>query len=177
MKPLTAVLIALIVFSASPAFAKLYQWKDSDGVVHITDRPENIPDRYRDRVQIIEESAPPPPKEEKEIILRVEPPREGRAEELYGDHPLEWWRQTFTKRFEERRNIESGIAAKQQFIDVYEGGRRFGQIYASDDVETYTRYKKELPEDQERLSKLVDEIGELRRRAAIAGVPRDVRGE
>ncbi|HAO92558.1 MAG TPA: DUF4124 domain-containing protein, partial [Deltaproteobacteria bacterium] len=43
MKPLKAVLIALIVLSASPALAELYQWKDSEGVVHITDRPENIP--------------------------------------------------------------------------------------------------------------------------------------
>jgi len=176
MKPLKAVLIALIVLSASPALAELYQWKDSEGVVHITDRPENIPERYRDLVRVIEESAPAQPKDENETAPQVEP-RNGRADELYGDHPLEWWRQTFMKVFEERGSLESGIAAKQRFIDVYEGGRRFGQIYGPDDIETYAKYKKELTDEQERLSRLVDKINELRRKAAIAGVPKGIRGE
>ncbi|MBI4948990.1 MAG: DUF4124 domain-containing protein [Deltaproteobacteria bacterium] len=176
MKPLKPVLIALIVLSASPALAELYQWKDSEGVVHITDRPENIPERYTGQVRVIEESVPLLARDEGEMVQRGEP-RDGRGDELYGDHPLEWWRQTFMKRSEERSSLESGIAAKRQLIEVYEGGRRFGQIYASGEVETYARYKKELPDDQERLSKLIDEIGELRRKAAIAGVPRDIRGE
>jgi hypothetical protein len=45
------------------------------------------------------------------------------------------------------------------------------------DVETYQRYKKEIPEDEKRFEELDGELEELRRKARNAGVPKEVRGE
>ncbi len=179
MKKLTLILV-LSIFSATAAFADLYQWQDKEGVIHITDSLEKVPDAYRDKVKVYE-SAPPAPGEKKaapapEAVSPAPLPPE-RGVELYGDHTLEWWRQTFLRKTGEAQMLESNVTAKRQFIDIYERGRGFGQTFGMNEIETYGRYKKELPDDQDRLTTLKNELDDLRREARIAGVPRDIRGE
>ncbi|MBI5642028.1 MAG: DUF4124 domain-containing protein [Deltaproteobacteria bacterium] len=175
MKILRYLISALLVLNASCAFAALYQWQDREGVIHITDRAEKVPERYRKQAKVIE-TTPPKETEKTETILKTEPPpAKDSGEEIFGDHTLEWWRQSLSKKRTELSSLEQSILAKKQYIDVFESGRRFGQIFSTSEVETYERYKKEVSADQLRVSELVDELEELRRKATIAGVPRAIR--
>ena len=104
--------------------------------------------------------------------------RERRAPEgpeLYGDHTLEWWTQAFAGKNDDIQLLQSSITTKRQYIDIFEGGRRFGQVFGAGERSTYDSYKKELPEDEKKLQTLKDELDELRRKATIAGVPREIR--
>jgi len=51
----TGITPALSV-SADERPGTLYQWQDSDGVVHLSDRIESIPRKYRSKVKIVEPS-------------------------------------------------------------------------------------------------------------------------
>lgn len=168
-----AVFCAAVLCYGSAAVADLYQWTDSEGVLHITNDMEKVPQEYRLKIKTYKstapkESAPPQPS--------AAPPKE-KGSELYGDHTLDWWMQTFRKKNEEIQALEASYYNKKQFIDLFESGRRFGQIYGNKEVETYNSYKLEIPEDENRVKALKDDLQELRRQATIVGVPRSIRGE
>lgn len=180
-KTLFVMLVSFLAF-ASYASADLYQWRDEKGVIHITDSIEKVPQKYRAKVKV-HESTPPraveAPVSESAPPSDIVPPEapQDRREEIYGDQTLEWWRQTFAKKQEEMRALETSVASKKQFVETFEGGRRFGQTYGQSEMDTYNRYKTELAGEQNRLNALKDEFDELKRKATIAGVPREVRGE
>lgn len=44
-----AALSSLLLIATSAAAAQIYQWKDSQGVVHFTDNPANVPAKYRSK--------------------------------------------------------------------------------------------------------------------------------
>lgn len=170
-------LSAAIVFGASAfAHADLYQWKDKEGVIHITDDLEKVPEKYRDKMKVRKS-----PKGKAQAPATTAPPAAEPAQppqqkaELYGDYPLEWWMQNFSRIKRDVKSLEDSVADKKQFMSLFESGRRLGQTYSSSDVETYNRYKSELPEDEQRLLQLKDELDELRRKATIAGVPKEIR--
>ncbi|MBI5902772.1 MAG: DUF4124 domain-containing protein [Deltaproteobacteria bacterium] len=178
MKRMTIGMVAaVLLLSASMAFAEIYEWKDRDGVVHLTDRIQNVPEEYRDRMKVHSSA-------QKERVETQEPapaqPSDGPGAEqvpsdLYGDQPLEWWANAFSSKKAEIAAIETSIKSKGQFISVFESGRRFGQVFEQKDVDTYERYKRELPGDEEKLSGLKEDLSDLRRKATRAGVPREVR--
>ncbi len=58
---------------------------------------------------------------------------------------------------------------------MYEKGRRFGQIFETNELYLYERYRKEIQWDEQRLEELRSELEELRGSARRAGVPKDVR--
>jgi len=139
------VLVALL-FAVSPAFADLYQWTDQQGVVHITDSLEKVPQAYRGKVRVI-----------KEGVKEAGPALETNRKTTDIDQ------------------LQSSINAKTEFMTLFESGRRVGQIYTPDQVARYNLYRSEMPEDLRRLSELREEYEELQRRATIAGVPREIR--
>ena len=168
-----------ILILSSPAFADFYQWVDDKGVLHITDDLHKVPEKYRGKVKIFktkpsdeyeEPSPPPPPQRPYPMAPAVE-----EETRLYGDRPLSWWKETFEKTKEAIRKVKERMTIKRQYISVFEGGRRFGQIFAPEDVERYEKYKEELKEDQKELKRLEKELEELRRKATIYGVPRRIR--
>ncbi len=52
-------LMGILVLTAVPAFAEIFQWVDDHGTQFYTTDPENIPDQYRSRAQSL--SLPPSP--------------------------------------------------------------------------------------------------------------------
>lgn len=174
MKKLIAALVFLM-FGAASAYADLYQWKDAQGVIHITDSMEKVPQEFRERVRVYKETPPSP---ESGLNEAVSPPLPSdKAEELYGDQTLEWWRQTFTRKRTDIDSLQTNVTNKTQFLEMFERGRRFGQTFEPQQVAQYNIYKEELPEDLRRLAEMREELEELQRRATIAGVPKDIRGE
>lgn len=162
----------LFAFLASPAFADLYQWKDERGVIHITDSMEKVPSKYRAQVRVFKEG---PTEEIGPVEAETPPPLQEKRDELYGDQTLEWWRQNFMRKREEIANLQSSISTKTQFLEVFESGRRFGQVYDNETVARYKILKEELPEDLRRLAELREEYEEFQRSATRAGVPKGIR--
>ena len=175
---LAAFILAVLTgpLAAGPAFADWYRWTDEEGVIHITDDFGRVPEKERGKAEVY---LPAPPGELMGVDRgEARPPEPAyekhKAGELYGDETLEWWKEHFDKLAKEIGEIESGLVAKKQYIDIFEGGRRFGQIYGDKEVETYKRFKKEVKEDEARVGKLRKKLAELRRKARIVGVPRAV---
>jgi hypothetical protein len=164
----------LVLLFSAPSSADLYRWTDSDGVLHITDDLGKVPERRRHGVKTFKSTAA-------EEAPALAPPRivrkERKGAELYGDHPAEWWLNTFRKKRSEIQSLEAGIVSKEQFISVFEGGRRFGQIYGKEEVERYELFKVEVATDFTRLEELKGLLAELERKARIYSVPEEVRGE
>ncbi|HEY4706324.1 MAG TPA: DUF4124 domain-containing protein [Thermodesulfobacteriota bacterium] len=171
MRPLL-VIIALFL-AVAPAFADLYQWTDQQGVVHITDSLEKVPQAYRGKVRVIKEGV----KEPGPSLETTTPPALSTEPEaqLYGDQTLEWWRQSFNRKKSDIDQLQTSINTKTDFMSLFESGRRVGQIYTPDQVARYNLYRSEMPEDLRRLSELREEYEELQRKATIAGVPKEIR--
>jgi hypothetical protein len=173
MKKYAITLACAVIFTASVSYAEIYQWTDKSGVVHMTNEISRVPDEYRDQLKTFK---PSKKNIQGEPVLQNEPARNA-GPELYGDETLEWWKENFRKKREDTQAAEQSIAAKKEFMKMFEGGRRGGQIYDAKDIDRSEAYKKELPADESRVNALKDEIAELVRKAKINGVPRTVYGE
>ncbi|HAG52049.1 MAG TPA: hypothetical protein DCL42_12040 [Deltaproteobacteria bacterium] len=168
-----AVFLFSIVLIPLDALSDLYQWQDEKGDVHVVDDMLLVPPQYKDKVKIIktklpQETVPPEP-----YIPPSPPPSEQR--ELYGEYPIEWWRDEFDKRKSEIADLEKTIAEQKSFINIFERGRGLGQTYSKEDIESYEAYKRNLPDNESKLQKLKAELEELRRKARTYGVPREIR--
>jgi hypothetical protein len=58
----TILFCGLLLFAPSSTLAELYQWTDTDGVIHVVDEAVEIPAAYRDQVNVYQsiKTAPPP---------------------------------------------------------------------------------------------------------------------
>lgn len=172
------LMIAALLLGFSPALADIYHWTDDKGVLHLTDDIRNVPEEYREKAGVIKtkpaeegpvvEPLPPPP-------AVTEPLVEEEAQELYGGQTLQWWKLQFHILKREIETVETDYFEKKRFVEVYEKGRRFGQIFETNELYLYERYKREIVWDEERLEELRAELEELRRSARGGGVPREVR--
>lgn len=173
----------LLLIAGGPAMADLYQWKDESGVIHITDSEEKVPQKFRDQVKVFKEGPKQAePTEEfvapEEALPEIDPELDGPAmavEEEYGGETLEWWTESFKEKRSEISDLQATIETKADFMRVFEGGRRFGQIYDRESVDRYKAYQKELPEDREKLDKLLEDLKEFEERARRARVPEEIR--
>jgi len=166
-----------LVFGARPLYADLYKWEDSRGVLHLTDDMGKVPEAERHGVKIFKRE--PVRKRQIENAPVYIPPTRAikKAPKLYGEHTLEWWKATFDKLNEDMDTLKDDIEKKTQFINVFEGGRRFGQLFGEAEVANYKRYKKEISTDEENLKEMEDKLEKLRRKARIEDVPRKIFSE
>ena len=174
MKVLSTLIFAVVFFLASGASADLYQWEDEEGTVYITDSMERVPQQYRAKVRVYESTPVKEDAAEQPARESVGAPELGPAEGFYGGRAEEWWRQAFRVRQEQIADLASGIETRQRFVETFEAGRRFGQIFDADKVEAYNRYKEDLPKDRVRLKELEAELEKLRKEASAEDVPRDI---
>ncbi len=170
----TGFLLAALFLFASTASANLYLWKDRDGVSHITDSMSNVPQEYRAKVKSYESRPAPAAPEQAEPEAPAAPEQGPGAEPTYNGHTEEWWRQHFRVRREQLDQLSAGIENKARFIQVFEAGRRFGQIFDANNVATYESYKKTLPKDREDFQKYTDELEKFKNDASKAGVPKKI---
>ena len=171
------LLLLFLLTISPPSFSgigDLYQWTDGDGNVHITDDLLNVPQEYKDKVRVfesthIEEDYP----DKYELDVSPAPVRKG--EELFGGQSLSWWQWRLDRKRQEVEDAERLVAERKRYIDVFEKARRLAQRFTEEEFEAYKNYKDDLPANDERLTKLREELEELKRRARIAGVPKSVR--
>jgi len=157
--------IALLLLApTAPAVADIYRWEDEAGVLHFTDDPSSIPEKYRGRVQDILKAPPPAGKPGLSTIggpaprLSADPapppPAEGTGG---GPSPPPSSRDSLESRAEQLR---AKIGAKEQFIGGIDAKRStalrpLGNRFVSpEDLELYRKYTEELPGDRERLREI-----------------------
>lgn len=103
-----ATCILLLLFSgrfmALSAPREMYRWTDENGVVHLTDNVEKIPEKYRGRAEVVplppdRPKKEPPPVDPAPFLFEEQTDEAGRGKE--------WW-QAEQKRWEERRRHAGG---------------------------------------------------------------------
>lgn len=177
VKMLVLLLFVFLLTFSSPVSveaADLYQWTDRDGNVHATDDILLVPPKYRDKVKVYETThiEEEPPRRLDKVMPSIAPEY---GEELYGDYSLDWWEKEFDSKRQDVGDLEQKISDHRGYIEVFENGRRRRQIFSRDEVDTYESYVEDLPDMEERLEELIVELEELKRRATIYGVPRNIR--
>lgn len=176
MKKISMLAIScLCLLIAIPSFADIYEWIDEKGNTHVVDDILNVPPKYKDKVKVYKQK-PAETKPRLPAEKNIEQPAiPADKEELFGDYPLEWWKREFEKRKKDISDMEKVISEQKKYIAVFQKGRRSGQIYTKEEIELYEDYKKQLPSNEKKLEELKKELDELKGKATIYGVPRDVR--
>lgn len=185
MNKLIILFIASFLLVVTPGFAKLYKWTDEKGELHVVDTISKIPEEYL-HLFLDEEGNELELEEEEEgggSYQHIAPPKGKKSTapvidlDVYGDHPLIWWKNTFDKSFREIEELEGSYEDKKDLVDLYEKGRRKGQRYSEEETMDYFKNKKSVKEKNDALQKLKDDLQELRRKARYHGVPKKIRGE
>lgn len=171
-----AIFMLLVFAFSSPAIADLYQWQDEKGGVHIVDDMLLVPSKYKNKVKVIKTkpSEQAPAQQDIQSPQQTPTPSE-QEEELYGEHPLSWWKEEFNEKKQEIPELKKTIEEQKSYVADYEQGRRLYRLYSKEDTEKYETYKNNLPDNEKRLSKLQADLEALKDKARSYGVPRKVR--
>ncbi len=175
-KKIFIVFVFFIFILSSGALADLYQWQDEKGDIHVVDDILLVPPQYKDKAKILK--ARPPDTSDKVTPSQPAPLQAPAIKnELYGDSTLEWWKRAFDSKKREISELEKTVEEEKQFILDFERGKRlyYYRLYSAEDTEKYEAYKRSLPDNENQINKLKSELEELRRKAQIYGVPREVR--
>ncbi|MFZ3073098.1 MAG: DUF4124 domain-containing protein [Thermodesulfobacteriota bacterium] len=165
-----AFLAAVFLFAlAAVSHAAIYRWMDKVGVLHVTDDEFKVPAEYRKNMTVIEETEILPAAQ---TPVETAPTMQNQAaeEELYGGRTLQWWKAEIKRRKDDMARNEQERNTKKQFIEVFEKGFITGQVYEQSEVDTYRKYKNEIPELEKLNKKLAEELEDIKDRARRAGV-------
>ncbi len=188
--PLSALSVLVSIALILPALlfptvsgAELYKWRDADGKLHVTDDLHKVPREKRRNVDT-QPTVSIPQGESGESTRSTgtgytDDYSQGGYEEtsgveLYGGESFEWWASEFERLNTKVEWLERNNKNMEEYIKVFEGGRRFGQVFASDEVARYNENKRDLPEDKALLVEVKEELAELRRRAVGYGIPDEI---
>ncbi len=169
MRLLIALFVTMLAFTA--ARADVYEWVDSQGVVHLTDNPDKVPSRYRKKVKVIEtapagEKNVPPAQETPSALPKKS--QESQAE-LYGGHDEDWWRQSFRQAREGIKAIQDKLPDKKEALAALHRKRVIYQR-ARDRV-AYNDMADEIARDEEKIKGLQEQLATLEADADRVGVP------
>ncbi|HZR46085.1 MAG TPA: DUF4124 domain-containing protein [Candidatus Manganitrophaceae bacterium] len=141
-----AMLLTVLLCEAQlPALGQVYQWEDERGTVHLTDNPQTIPEKYRERAKEIilpkekEGSAPPGgPEESAPFIPSEKVDNQG--------HNREWW-QGLMKEWREKK-----VKAEEKLADANGRLGRLQMVYPSlAQQREETAVREEIRQRQEEL--------------------------
>jgi hypothetical protein len=154
----------LLLTSASPSRADIYQWKDSQGTVHFTDDVTTIPSQYRKGSTLLIREPP-----SSISPTQVSPPPGGPQATPSGNvrgvvNPDKEEAPSSEQEKEEIvaqvKHQKAKIAAKEQHIQAVDAKRSLAvnplrnRVVDPADMELYNKYKEELPGDKKQLKEL-----------------------
>ncbi|MBI5683135.1 MAG: DUF4124 domain-containing protein [Deltaproteobacteria bacterium] len=161
-----------LIFNFSPSHADIYEWVDDKGVANFSDDITKVPPVYKNRVKVHKQKSVVTAPSLKEKASEDSSPAKG---ELIGDYPLEWWKTQFEEKKKDISEIEKIIADQRRYIEIFQKGRRIGQIYSKEDIDVYNEYTKQIPLNEKKLEKLKKELEKYKKKALQSGVPRSAR--
>ncbi len=172
------MLISLVFLLPSISGAEIYKWRDSDGTLHVTDDLHKVPRNLRQEVEKVttkKRSTPAGNGSSGRIYTpSYDQSGETRGVEMYGGESLEWWSSEFERLSGKIEWLERNNNNMQEYINVFEGGRRFGQVFGPDEVARYEEYTRDLPEDKALLIEVKEELSRLKNEGVGQGVPDDI---
>ena len=153
--------IALLALSSPRAgHADIYRWEDDRGVIHFTDDLGNIPQKFRGRQMPILKG---PPASGQPSLSTIESPP-SRPADAPSPPETEVTTESSTAAGEDltgkAEQLRAKVAAKEQFLEGVDRKRSnilnpLGNRFVSpEDLELYGKYRKELPQDRERLREI-----------------------
>jgi hypothetical protein len=170
MPRVTTIIACAFLLICSGAFATVYQWTDSQGVVHMTDDADKVPARYRKVMKVKEIDAG------ENILPAAEPgatvpsgganPQEGL---LYGGHDMKWWADSFREAQGNLKDLNDQIVDKKKNLEELHRKRVLYQK-PSDRV-AYYGLMDEIAKDEEQVKVLQQKLLDLGSKADEAGVP------
>jgi len=156
--------IALLLAVPVTSLADIYRWVDDGGVIHFTDDPSSIPEKYRRKVEDIQKLPPAAGKPSLSTIGAPPSPAgsfPATGSTFQGDGaPSDSLSPSIESQAAEAEQLRAKIAAKEQFIDTIDRKRSniltpLGNRYVDPaDLDLYAKYKEELPADRARLKEL-----------------------
>ena len=162
---LLAPVLCILAFSAPPlappASADIYRWEDEGGVVHFTDDPSAIPQKYKGKVREILKS-PPAAGQPSLSTMGAPAPSAGLAAPPRSSNGEESGRSTFPPDDDATmiEKLRAKIDAKERFIRDIDRKQSIAvnpyrnRFVSPPDLELYGKYKDELPRDRELLKEL-----------------------
>jgi hypothetical protein len=154
---------ALLVVAGTPetSLADVYRWEDDSGVIHFTDSPSNIPEKYRNRKKMILQGPPDSGQSSLSTMEASPAAMPGRPSQRVPPSPAPGEQAPPTEDgSREAEQLRARIAAKEQFIAGIDRKRShalnpMGNRFVSpEDLELYKKYSDELPKDRERLREI-----------------------
>jgi len=167
--------VVLIAFSCSVAWAAVYEWVDSKGVLNMTDNPELVPEKYRKvlktrEIDISGDSAASPAPDTRAPAEQAPGVRET---ESYGGHDEAWWRNRFAQAKGRIDDFQEQIEKKKSTLEEIHRQRVLYQR-PSDRV-AYFQLADEIAKDEETVKALKKNLADLTFQADGAAVPLDWR--
>lgn len=151
---------------------EMFKWVDEEGILHFTDDPTSIPEKYIDskllkREEMTTSSSPKKPGQNNEHT------KNSGEDQLYGEQPIYWWKGAFERLKGETRYIEAELRRTRNSIASYDQSK--SKIKSKEEISNYEGLKTEIITLEERLGKVREELEELQRKATYHGVPRKIR--
>jgi len=161
--------LALSPLLAPPASADIYRWEDESGVIHFTDDPASIPEKFRGKSREILKT---PPAAGKPSVSTMGAPSSPPGPSLSPgpssgetiDRPLLPQDDDATL----AEKLRAKIDAKERFISAVDEKQSLAtnpyrnRLVSPSDLELYGKYKEELPGDRERLKALDSRLAPVR---------------
>ncbi len=169
---------AFVLLLPGLSFAEIYKWRDADGMLHVTDDLHKVPRKFRSGVETIPATPVTGTNTDTGIRNRessyVPAYERNREIDTPGGESLGWWESEFKRLRKKIKRLERNNKNMEQYIAVFEGGRRFGQVFGKEEVARYEEFKRDLPGDKKLLADVRTELVELTRKAEGSGVPPDI---
>ncbi len=162
-----------ILAMATAAFADTYKWIDSEGGMHFTDSLDNVPAKYKSKVQKMEVTPVIEKTEERPSQPVTTVPEGKKAVSLYGGHNETWWRSSFESLRNEMKSIQDALPAKkEQFTTLH---RKYIIYNKPRDRVASNEINAEIKRDEARLEELRKKLSDLETEASNVGVPTEWR--
>jgi len=166
------LVLGILAFSAllvPPAAADIYRWEDESGVIHFTDDPSSIPEKFKGKSREILKT--PPAQGQPSLSPMGGPssppgpsqsPRPSNGETIGPPLLPEDDDATLAEK------LRAKIDAKERFLRAVDEKQSLStnpyrnRLISPSDLELYRKYKEELPGDRERLNALDSRLAPAR---------------
>jgi hypothetical protein len=162
-----SLLIAGVVLGFyGDSFAGIFQWEGSDGVVHFTDNPANIPSAYRKKARELDlksdVSTPAAAIPETAPVAQKQGPGDVQPDE-------QLWKRRYALLRAEIKSLNDGLPARRE--ELIEIGRKRTKFQKGSDRIAYNNLSAAITRDEERIKELEKKLEELDLEAARSAVP------
>jgi hypothetical protein len=167
------IVLVLVMFACPAVCAETFEWIDGKGVVHFTDNLDNVPVKFRKKMQI-RTSAPGGSGDA--AVEKLQPPEVAAPppqikELLYGGHNELWWRSSFADAQGEIKKSQDQLVEKKQSLSELHRKRVIFQ--KPSDREAYFALADEISVAEEKIKTLQAQFAVLQAEADTVGVPQE----